>query len=375
MSTDASLSAQARFARQAMQLDVFVEGAWNWQVPAPLLPEAALWAGAAQLRLQAGTFSDQDGALLAWLLRLCRRAVQAGVQVDGSGLPDSMRKLLELALAVPPQAQTHSAQGPGFFVSLGLITLHVWSDLPRALHFTGEITQSLWRLLRGRTRLRRRDFLWLIEASGPRALPIASLISFLVGTILAYMGAVQLAQFGAQIYIADLVAIGMVREIGALMTGVILAGRTGASYAAQLGTMQVNEEIDAYRTLGLSPIDYLVLPRLLALLLMVPLLTLYAGVVGIVAGMLVATTVFGVGLREYFNETVIALSWSHILIGMFKGTVYGALVAFSGCWRGMDCGRSAQAVGEATTSAVVTSILLITVSASLLTILFQRLGL
>jgi len=367
--------ARTDYARDAAQLRVCCSGSWDWSVPAPDLPEESLWTGVSSLLLTAGEdCRDTDGALLAWLIALCRTATARGIATDTSALPASIGKLLALALAVPPRSDHPVDAQPGFFASLGNVALAQWAELPRALAFLGEVTQGLGRLLTGRARLRRRELFWLIETSGPRALPIASLISFLVGTILAYMGAVQLAQFGAQIYIADLVAIGMVREIGALMTGIILAGRTGAAYAAQLGTMQVNEEIDAYRTLGLSPIDTLVLPRLIALVLMVPLLTLYAGVVGILAGMVVATLVFGVGVREYLHETVLALSWTHILIGMFKGTVYGALVAFAGCLRGMECGRSAQAVGEATTSAVVTSILLITVSASVLTILFQRLG-
>ncbi|MBS1210660.1 MAG: mlaE [Proteobacteria bacterium] len=366
-------TAHVEFDRQDTLLRVHCSGTWDWNSPQPALPDASAWAGLTRVALSADEGGDPDGALLAWLLGLCRVAAGHALSIDTAGLPSGPQKLLALALAVPPQTDHPDDPNPGFFESLGKISLHVWSDLPLALAFTGEVVQGLGRMLRGKARFRRRELFWLIEANGPRALPIASLISFLVGTILAYMGAVQLAQFGAQIYIADLVAIGMVREIGALMTGVILAGRTGAAYAAQIGTMQVNEEVDALRTLGISPIDHLVLPRLLALVLMVPLLTLYAGVVGIIAGMLIATTVFGVGLREYLHETVLALSWTHILIGMFKGTVYGALVAFSGCWRGMQCGRSAQAVGEATTSAVVTSILLITVSASVLTIVFQRL--
>jgi phospholipid/cholesterol/gamma-HCH transport system permease protein len=347
-------------------------GGWRWQAALPAQPALA---GVRQLQLSADAdLSDPDAALLAWLLRLGRQCQQAGIALDATALPERVSKLLALALAVPAQASKPEDDSSHFVERVGEASLRLWADLPRAAAFTGEIALSLVRLLRGRANFRGRDFLLLLEDCGPRALPIASLISFLVGTILAYMGAVQLAQFGAQIYIADLVAIGMVREVGALMTGVILAGRTGAAFAAQIGTMQVNEEIDALRSLGLSPIDMLVLPRLLALLLTVPLLTLYAGVVGIGAGMLIATTVFDVGVREYLNQTVSALSWTHILIGMFKGTVYGALVAFAGCLRGMQCGRSAQAVGEATTSAVVTSILLITVSASLLTIIFQRFG-
>lgn len=356
---------------------VRLAGAWSGADAQPALPDLGGrdWSGIAGVRLDGSALTGHDSSLLAWLLRLAQSCDAHGLTVDVQALPESLRQLLTLARAVPPQGQRVEGGSSTFVASVGEIALRLWSDLPKAVHFTGEIALSLGRLLRGKARFRGRDLLWLIEACGPRALPIVSLISFLVGTILAYMGAVQLAQFGAQIYIADLVAIGMVREIGALMTGIILAGRTGASYAAQLGTMQLNEEIDAFRTLGLSPIDYLVLPRLIALVLMVPLLTLYAGIVGIIAGMLVAGAVFGVGMSEYVNETISAMSLTHISIGLVKGTVYGALVAFAGCLRGIQCGRSAQAVGEATTSAVVTAILLITIVASLLTIMFQTLGL
>ena len=226
----------------------------------------------------------------------------------------------------------------------------------------------------GRAQHRKSEVYYFLEETGPRALPIVSLISFLVGTILAYMGAAQLAMFGAQVYIADLVGIGMVREVAALMTGIILAGRTGASFAAQLGTMQVNEEVDALRTLGIPTTDFLVLPRFIALVVMAPLLTLYAGIVGVLAGGLIAVTVYDVGIAAYYFRSLEALSLTHFLVGMFKGSVYAALVAFAGCLCGMRCTRSTQGVGEATTSAVVLGILLITISASLLTIMFQKLG-
>jgi phospholipid/cholesterol/gamma-HCH transport system permease protein len=268
----------------------------------------------------------------------------------------------------------HPAATHRLLERIGLITLAMWRATPAMLRFLGEVTLSVGRLLRGTAQFRRSDLLLLIQDTGPNALPVVSLISFLVGLIVAYMGAVQLAQFGAQIYIANLVSLGMTREMGALMTGVIMAGRTGAAFAAQLGTMQVNEEIDALRTLGFQPVDFLVLPRLLALVLMMPLMVLYAGIVGITAGMFVSVTAFDISTFEYYQQTVRSMAWHHIWVGVIKGTVYGVLIAFAGCLRGMQCGRSAQAVGEATTSAVVTSILFIVIAASLLTILFQQLG-
>ncbi len=329
---------------------------------------------ARRVRLLANGLVAWDSSAVTFLAALLGDCRERGLDVDQSGLPDGLRRLLALAFAVPPAAPRAAAGRASLLTALGQGALAFGRDLPKMVEFAGEIALSLARFVTGRARYRREELAWLIEEVGPRALPIVSLISFLVGTILAYMGAVQLALFGAEIYIADLVGIGVVREVAALMTGIILAGRTGAAYAAQLGTMQVNEEIDAFRTLGVSPIDYLVLPRMLALILMVPLLTLYAGVVGILAGMLIAVGVFDVGVYEYYNETLTALELKHVVVGVVKGTVYGALVAYAGCLRGMQCGRSAQAVGEATTSAVVLGILLITISASVLTIVFHKLG-
>ncbi|MGB5179480.1 MAG: ABC transporter permease [Gammaproteobacteria bacterium] len=316
-----------------------------------------------------------DSGLLTFLARVFQLAGDHRISIDPGGLPDGARRMMTLAMAVPPQEDTgkHS-EHPPLLQRIGERSLSMWRAAPEMLHFLGEVTLSFGRLFRGTAQFRRSDLMLVIEDVGPHALPIVSLISFLVGLIVAYMGAVQLAQFGAQIYIANLVSLGMTREMGALMTGIIMAGRTGAAFAAQLGTMQVNEEIDAFRTLGFNPIDFLVLPRILALVLMMPLLVLYAGIVGITAGMFVAVTVFDISTFEYYQQTVRSMAWTHIWVGVIKGTVYGMLIAFAGCLRGMQCGRSAQAVGEATTSAVVTGILFIVIAASLLTIMFQELG-
>lgn len=355
--------------------EIRLHGNWSLRGRVPRYRSfTARLAQAQRMRVTADGLRDWDTSLVSFLAALLRDCRARGIELDQSALPEGLRRLLALAFAVPPAPPRAAAERAGLLATLGQATLAIGRDLPRMIEFAGEIALSFARFVTGRARYRREELAWLIEEVGPRALPIVSLISFLVGTILAYMGAVQLALFGAQIYIADLVGIGVVREVAALMTGIILAGRTGAAYAAQLGTMQVNEEIDAFRTLGVSPIDYLVLPRMLALVMMVPLLTLYAGIVGILAGMLIAVAVFDVGVYEYYNETLTALELKHFAVGLVKGTVYGALVAYAGCLRGMQCGRSAQAVGEATTSAVVLGILLITISASVLTIVFHKLG-
>ncbi len=322
-----------------------------------------------------GLLGDWDSGLLAFLAGIGKACASRGIAVDDSGLPAGVRRLLAMARAVPEQKLAGRGNGsPNVFAQVGTATLEFLRGLPQMLAFLGEVTLSLLRLLTGRARFRARD-LWLeIEEVGPRALPIVSVISFLVGLILAYLGADQLKLVGAQIFIADLVAIGMVREVGALMTGIIIAGRTGAAFAAQLGTMQVNEEIDAYRTLGISAIDFLVLPRMLALMLMVPLLAFYSGFIGMLAGLLVSASIFDIGVFEYYTETLRALEFKQFAVGLSKGSVYGAMIAYAGCLRGMQCGRSAEAVGHAATSAVVTAILLITISASIMTIVYYQLG-
>ncbi len=242
------------------------------------------------------------------------------------------------------------------------------------LSFVGEVLLALSRLLRGRGQMRRADLAWHIEQAGPRGLGVVALVSAMVGLILAYMGATQLQRFGAQIYIADLVTIGVVREVAALMVGIVLAGRVGAAFAAQLGSMQANEELDALRVLGIDPVDHLVLPRLLALAVCGPLLTVFAAGVGLLAGMAVAVGVHGIGAVEYLTASAQAMTLPNVGVGLLKGTVYALLVALAGCRQGLAAGRSAEAVGQATTAAVVQSIVWSTVAASVLTVMLQRLG-
>jgi phospholipid/cholesterol/gamma-HCH transport system permease protein len=370
---------QWRLATQpldASTLEITFSGRWclDQRLPAPDDLASTLTAGTSRLTFRTN-LSSWDSAFLAYLSVLIRLCAARGIQADQDGLPEGVRHLLAMAAAGPEQKIAGRGEGRhNFLHRIGAAAVEFFHGAPEMLRFLGEVIFSFGHLLSGRIRLRWRDLWWEIEEVGPRALLIVSVISFLVGLILAYLGADQLRMVGAQIFIADLVAIGMVREIGALMTGIIIAGRTGSAFAAKLGTMQVNEEIDAFRTLGISPIDFLVLPRIIALMLMVPLLTLYSGFFGILAGLLISTTIFDIGLFEYYNETISALELKHFAVGLVKGSVYGAMVAYSGCLRGMQCGRSAEAVGEAATSAVVTSILLITISASILTILFYQLG-
>jgi phospholipid/cholesterol/gamma-HCH transport system permease protein len=367
--------------KNAWQLDAQLAGAdelvitlgGHWcmaaTLPSPDIVATRLAASVRHVRFDTTGLTDWDTGLLSFLGSVLKTCAARGISADTAGLPPGAQRLLTMALTTPEQTVPGRNNGPtGIRAQVGTAVIEFFRGMPAMLGFLGEITQSLGRLVTGRARFRGRD-LWLeIEEVGPRALPIVSVISFLVGLILAYLGADQLKLVGAQVFIADLVAIGMVREVGALMTGIIIAGRTGAAFAAQLGTMQVNEEIDAFKTLGIHAVDFLVLPRILALL------TLYSGFIGMLAGLLVSATIFDIGVFEYYTETLRALELKHFLVGLSKGCVYGAMIAFAGCLRGMQCGRSAEAVGEAATSAVVTGILLITIAASLLTIIFYQLG-
>jgi phospholipid/cholesterol/gamma-HCH transport system permease protein len=228
------------------------------------------------------------------------------------------------------------------------------------IQFYGELALSFGRLFTGRARLRWRDVLEVLEESGPRSLLIVTVIGGLIGMILAFIGAVQLRRFGAGIYVADLVGLAMAREMAAVMTGIVIAGKTGAAFAARIGTMQANEEV-----------DFLVLPRVIGLALMMPLLYFYACGVGLAGGMLIGTTVLDLSPTEYWQQTQHALHPIQFMIGLGKSVVFGALVAIAGCMRGIRCGRSAAAVGEATTSAVVTGILYIIITDAIFAVLLE----
>ena len=330
----------------------------------------------ARLLVDGAGITDWDSTLLMVLLRLARLCAERGVAFGTRGLPEGVERLIQIARAVPPPTEFQtSAAAPGPLERLGASAMTIWRDVLLFLDFVGEVVLALGRFLRGRSRYRKADLLLLVQQAGVDALGIVTLITFLVGLILAFIGAVQLQTFGAEIYIADLVGIAMVRQMGGLMTAIILAGRTGAAFAAQLGAMNANEEIDALRTLGVSPIDFLVVPRILALVLMMPVLTVYAMLMGMLGGAAVAIPVFGISPMEYFYETQSILSEDHFIAGMIYAVTFAALIAVASCLRGIHSGRDAAAVGQATTSAVVTSIVLIVAADAILTIVFDAIDL
>ncbi len=328
-----------------------------------------------QVIFDARELAGWDSSLLSFLSDLFDYCADSGIACTREGLPQGVIGLLELAAAVPEQKDARKTTSrDSFLARVGTSMLELVAACAEVLAFIGEAFLAFGKMLSGRARFRRSDLLLLIQESGVQALPIVSLISLLVGLILAFVGAIQLRLFGAQIYVADLVGLGMAREMGAMMTAVIMAGRTGAAFAAQLGTMQVNEEIDALKTLGISPMEFLVLPRLLALVFMLPLLCLYADLMGIFGGAIVGVGMLHLSPIEYCNETRAAVHLLDFMVGLIKSGVFGVLVALAGCLRGLQCGRSSAAVGAAATSAVVTGIVAIVVSDAILTVLYDILG-
>jgi phospholipid/cholesterol/gamma-HCH transport system permease protein len=310
-----------------------------------------------------------DSGLIIFLMRIIEIGDKMHIPVEKDGLPAGVQRILALASAVPERkGARRETTKISFLDRVGESAIAYWRSSLEMLAFIGEASGAFMTLLVGKAQFRPSDLLLTMQECGAQALPIVSLISILVGLILAFIGAVQLKLFGAQIYVASLVGIGMVRALAAIMTGIIMAGRTGASFAAQLGTMQVNEEIDAFKTLGISPMEFLVLPRMLALFFMMPLLSLYADLMGILGGLIIGVSMLDLGFIEYYNMTRQTVHLNDFWVGLFSAAVFGVLVALAGCLSGMQSGRSAQAVGEATTSAVVTSIVSIVVAMAVITI-------
>lgn len=316
-----------------------------------------------------------DTGLVTTLIAIHKSAEANGISIDSSGLPEGTRRLIALAFAVKErEGARRSAHEKSFLQQVGESTLEARQSTLELMSFLGELFQSFGRFFRGRATYLKSDVSQYIQEAGVEAFPIVSLISFLIGMIFAFVGVMQLSMFGAGLYTADLVAVALIREMAPIMTAIIMAGRTGAAYAAQIGTMKVNEEIDALTTLGINPIDFLVTPRVIALIIMMPLLTAYASLMGIIGGMVVGLTMLDISMVQYTEQTINAVSLNSLFGGLFKCIIYGSLVALAGCQQGMNCGSSALAVGQATTKAVVMGIVLIVVSASILTIIYINLG-
>ena len=358
----------AEVTHQGDSLVVALSGAWQVEHPAPHfvpLIESALSGGTSGARsarvvtVEAAALGSWDSSLLIFLRQGQEYCEAHKIDFATEGLPSRITNLLALARAVPERTVEPEAPALSRTARLGLAGIATWDAWKAALTFTGEVALRGALLLRGRVRMRWREFWVVVQSNSSGALPIVTLIALLVGVIIAFLGVVVLKRFGAGYYASYLVGFGMLREMGALMTGIIMAGRTGAAFAAELGSMKITEEIDALTTLGISPVDHLVLPRVLGLFVMMPLLVIYADIVGIAGGMGIAVAMLDVTPTQFTNGLLTAVVLSDALLGVFKAIIFGAIIGIAGCMKGLQAGSDAGAVGRAATSAVVVSITLV----------------
>lgn len=329
-----------------------------------------------QTKIFAETPEGQPYASLptAELFGLAKQIQAAGLTLDLSRLPKNIRDMLTLALKVENRPPKDSVSQSGLLERIGKKSFIIYEQVKSALRFMHETNLSLLRFFSGRAIWRRKDFWFIFGDCSYKAVGIIALVSFLVGLILAFVGALQLRTFGAGIYVASMVALGMTRIMAAIMVGIIMAGRTGSSYAATLGTMQVNEEIDALKTLGIKISDYLVTPRLVSLVVTIPFLTLLADALGILGGAVVGVSFLDLSSSSYFDYSIKALSLKNILVGLMHSVVYGIIISLCGCYEGLNAGRDADSVGKATTGAVVTALVWMIVATGVLTVILEEMG-
>lgn len=326
--------------------------------------------------VDAGGVTRMDSAGLALLVKLRCQAGKDGAALEVRGLAEGYRRLLDRfdSETLDP---SRSAPAPAVVERLaeqvGRTTAQMGSDLREQVAFIGELAVALVRAAVRPWTVRGRDFWLSAERSGVDALPIVVLISGLVGLVLSFQAAMAMRPYGAEIYVANLVTLAMLRELGPLMTAIILAGRSGGAFAAELGTMKVNDEISALSTMGLQPVAFLVVPRVLGLMVTIPLLTLFANLAGVAGGSVMFLTL-DYPLSAYFRQSLEVAELRHLLSGLVKSVAFGVTLAGVGCLRGLRAGRGPSAVGQATTSAVVTSILLIVVIDAVLGTVFYFLG-
>jgi phospholipid/cholesterol/gamma-HCH transport system permease protein len=367
--------------RSGPNLVLKIEGDWNVRDTRrgeidTLFSELDREAPAEALQVEMTNVGSWDTSLLIVIARAEEWCKKHHVKFLHESLPASVESLIAISEEVPERKTgRETKKATSIFVILGSVTLAAFGGIGATLSFVGETVLSFGRILRGKAAFDWRLFWLTMEECSAKALPIVGMISFLTGLIFAFVGAVQLRQFGAGIYVANLVAVAMAREMGAIMTGIIMAGRTGAAFAAQIGSMKVSEEIDALRTLAISPMDFLVSPRVLALCFMMPLLVLYSDLVGILGGALVGLSFLGLSWTQYWHQTVGSMGLIDIATGLTKSAVFGVIVAMAGCERGMKSGNNAAAVGDAATSAVVLGITWIVASDAIIDVIQEVLNL
>ena len=315
---------------------------------------------------------DSVGATVIerWLAR-----AGTGGEPEWRGWKPAHRKLLERIRAQGEVAAPKAPAEPSWIAKLGKSSVDLLAEILALLHLVGECALALWATVRQPSRMRWRPFLHHVGTAGLSALPIVGLLSLLMGVVVAYQGATQLVRYGANVFVVDLVGLSMLREFAPLVTAIIVAGRSGAAYAAQLGTMVVTEEIDALRTLGISPVELLVLPRVFALILVLPLLTMFSDVLGVAGGMLMAAAKLGVDPDGFLERLPHAVDVTTLMLGIGKAPVFAAIIVLVGCFQGLRTRGGADSVGAQTTRAVVQSIFMVIVADAAFSIVFSMLHL
>ena len=372
-SAPSPLAARADASLEGDTLVVRLSGDWRITEEHPVWAYTMTGHLPRRVVLQADGLGTWDSSLALFLSAARAWSTKQGVELAEQGLPREAGKLAALLISKPALTAKHSAL-PNLVTGVGETTVKLWSEAKDLAQLVGECLFSTGRFFRGQAQFRWRDCFSEMQQCGAMALPIVGLISFLVGVIMAYQGAVQLRQFGADIYVADLVGLSVVREMGPMMAAIVLAGRTGAAFAATLGNMQANEEIDALETLGISPVDFLVMPRIAALFFMMPLLALYSNCLGIIGGLVVSHAILDIPASLYWIETKSIIDLSDLSTGLIKAATFGLIIGLAACLRGLQAERSATGAGQAATAAVVTSTLLIIVSDSIFAVIFNILG-
>lgn len=329
-----------------------------------------------RVAIDLGGLERVDSAGVWLLLRTEHDLAARGNVVEMRNLRPSFAPLFDQvraggfhAPAAHPRPAHHSLVG--FVARIGEISLGLVARIYRLLGFVGLVCETALRLLRHPGRLRLTAMVAQMEQTGVNALTIVGMLSFLIGVVIAYQGADQLRRFGAEIYTVDLLAVGILRELGVLMTAIIIAGRSGSAFTAQIGTMQVNEEVDALRTIGLDPIEVLVIPRLFGLLLTLPVLTIFANLMGLLGGALMAWGVLGITIPQFVHELRLSLSPRTFWIGVIKAPFFAAIIATIGSYEGFQVSRSAESVGRLTTLSVVESIFLVIVADAAFSVFFS----
>src|ERR671923_1727856 len=315
-----------------------------------------------------------DGAGIALLVQLQQLQGKAGKNFQIEGLRPEFTELFnDESAGLPSEPPRDRPRSRGLAEEIGEATVDVWRDIQVLVSFVGELSVALVGAAVHPRSVRWRDAVRVAEVAGVKALPIVALIAFLMGLIMAFQAAIPLRQFGAQLFIANLIGLSILRELGPLMTAIILAGRSGSAFAAELGTMKVREEIDALRTMGLDPVRFLIVPRVVAAVCMTPLLTIFADLIGLIGGAVVMLSL-GFPLVTYFHPVPYAGTYGSLVGGRVKAFVFGILVAAIGCLRGLQTKTGATAVGESTTSAVVSGIILIAITNGIFSVVYYYLG-